>query len=61
MIDKLCCEFGVLVLLIEYDMSFVMGVFDCIFVMEYGWLIVIGMLEVVCNDLCVIKVYLGEE
>ncbi len=61
LIDRLRREFGVAVLLIEHDMSLVMGVSDRILVMEHGRPIVIGAPEAVRNDPRVIKAYLGEE
>lgn len=61
LIDALRREFGVSVLLIEHDMSLVMGVSDRILVMEHGRPIVIGTPEAVRNDPSVIKAYLGEE
>jgi branched-chain amino acid transport system ATP-binding protein len=61
LIDRLRREFGVAVLLIEHDMSLVMGVSDRILVMEHGRPIVIGEPEAVRNDPRVIKAYLGEE
>lgn len=61
LIDQLRREFGVAVLLIEHDMSLVMGVSDRILVMEHGRPIVIGSPEAVRNDPRVIKAYLGEE
>ncbi|MDN7427233.1 high-affinity branched-chain amino acid ABC transporter ATP-binding protein LivG [Burkholderia sp. AU16741] len=61
LIDKLRREFGVSVLLIEHDMSLVMGVSDRILVMEHGRPIVIGTPEAVRNDPRVINAYLGEE
>lgn len=61
LIDALRREFGVSVLLIEHDMSLVMGVSDRILVMEHGRTIVIGTPEAVRNDPRVIKAYLGEE
>ena len=60
LIDKLRREFGVSVLLIEHDMSLVMGVSDRILVMEHGRPIVIGTPEAVRNDPRVIKAYLGK-
>jgi ABC-type branched-subunit amino acid transport system ATPase component len=47
------------VLLIEHDMSLVMGVSDRILVMEHGRPIVIGTPDAVRNDPRVIKAYLG--
>ncbi|WP_063534074.1 high-affinity branched-chain amino acid ABC transporter ATP-binding protein LivG [Burkholderia sp. MSMB1589WGS] len=61
LIDRLRREFGISVLLIEHDMSLVMGVSDRILVMEHGRPITIGKPEEVRNDPRVIKAYLGEE
>jgi len=61
LIDRLRHEFGIAVLLIEHDMSLVMGVSDRILVMEHGRPIVTGKPEEVRNDPRVIKAYLGED
>ncbi|MFA7670009.1 MAG: high-affinity branched-chain amino acid ABC transporter ATP-binding protein LivG [Burkholderiaceae bacterium] len=61
LIDQLRREFGVAVLLIEHDMSLVMGVSDRIMVMEHGKPITTGVPEEVRSDPRVIKAYLGEE
>ncbi|CAG9176007.1 Lipopolysaccharide export system ATP-binding protein LptB [Cupriavidus pinatubonensis] len=61
LIDQLRKEYGIAVLLIEHDMSLVMGVSDRILVMEHGKPIVIGKPEEVRNDPRVIKAYLGED
>ena len=61
LIDQLRREHGVAVLLIEHDMSLVMGISDRILVMEHGKPIVTGSPDAVRNDERVIKAYLGEE
>jgi branched-chain amino acid transport system ATP-binding protein len=61
LIDMLRRQHGVAVLLIEHDMSLVMGISDRILVMEHGKPIVTGTPDLVRNDARVIKAYLGEE
>jgi branched-chain amino acid transport system ATP-binding protein len=61
LIDRLRREHDVAVLLIEHDMSLVMGISDRILVMEHGKPIVTGTPSEVRNDARVIKAYLGEE
>ncbi|OZI34485.1 high-affinity branched-chain amino acid ABC transporter ATP-binding protein LivG [Bordetella genomosp. 10] len=61
LIDRLRREFGVAVLLIEHDMSLVMGISDRILVMEHGKPITTGTPQAVRSDERVIKAYLGEE
>ncbi|AZY49236.1 high-affinity branched-chain amino acid ABC transporter ATP-binding protein LivG [Bordetella avium] len=61
LIDQLRREFGVAVLLIEHDMSLIMGISDRILVMEHGKPITTGTPDEVRNDPRVIKAYLGEE
>ncbi|MFJ3045753.1 high-affinity branched-chain amino acid ABC transporter ATP-binding protein LivG [Herbaspirillum chlorophenolicum] len=61
LIDRLRREHGVAVLLIEHDMSLIMGISDRILVMEHGKPIVTGTPAQVRSDERVIKAYLGEE
>jgi branched-chain amino acid transport system ATP-binding protein len=54
-------EHNIGVLLIEHDMSVVMGISDHIVVLDYGRKISDGSPEMVRNDPAVIRAYLGEE
>jgi branched-chain amino acid transport system ATP-binding protein len=54
-------EHGIGVMLIEHDMSVVMGISDHVIVLDYGRKISDGTAAAVRHDPNVIKAYLGEE
>lgn len=43
-------EFGMIIVLIEYDMGVVMDLSDCVVVMDYGKKIGDGMFDEVCSN-----------
>lgn len=61
LIRRLKEEFGLTILLIEHDMSLVMGVCERIYVLDYGQIIAEGKPEEIRNNKRVIEAYLGEE
>lgn len=54
-------DFNLSILLIEHDMSLVMGVCERIYVLDYGQVIAQGKPEEIRNNKKVIEAYLGEE
>jgi sulfate-transporting ATPase len=61
MVRRLASEWGMAVLLVEHDMTFVMSVCDELVVLDFGSKISEGTPEAVRRDPAVIAAYLGEE
>jgi sulfate-transporting ATPase len=61
MVRRLASDWGMAILLVEHDMTFVMSVCDDIVVLDFGRKISEGTPEVVRRDRAVIAAYLGEE
>ncbi|HAE42794.1 MAG TPA: ABC transporter ATP-binding protein, partial [Clostridiales bacterium] len=53
-------KFDIAILLIEHDMSLVMGICERIVVVDYGKIIAEGLPDEIKNNPDVIRVYLGE-
>ncbi len=54
-------DMGVTIFLVEHDMKLIMGICDCISVLDYGKKIAEGPCDCVSSDPVVIEAYLGKE
>jgi sulfate-transporting ATPase len=61
LVRRLADEWGMAVLLVEHDVSLVLGVCDRVAVLDFGKLIAEGDPKVVARDRTVIHAYLGDE
>jgi len=61
LLRRLCAEDGITIVLVEHDMSLVMGVTDRIHVLDFGVVIASGAPEAIRNDPRVLEAYLGTQ
>ena len=61
LVRKLADEWGMAVLLVEHDVSMVLGVCDQVSVLDFGRVIAHGDPESIARDRSVVEAYLGDE